>query len=473
MRFGPLDRALPGMVLVVLLGSCPDAAVGRTWYVSPSGKDGNPGTQARPWANPGYASRQLKPGDTLVIVPGRYVLARHDEDVLRPPSGKAGAWVTIRGDRRNRPVLAGRNNLPAVIDLAGASYVRIEDLEITHDDRAVGNQRYCRDGIQLVEKPGRHIVLDGLSIHHLDEFGVNIQDCEHLDLRHCRISYCGFGAVGGPAGQRGGWRQARIWGCILSYSGHYYRGGNGSGRPYDRPDGLGLEAARGPVEVANTLAEHNRGDGLDSKAEQTSIHHCIVANNSCDGIKLWGTGSKVENCLVYGTGDGQGGQSAWAGIVLQTTRPDGASFELINVTVHDNPTRLAYPLYVQYGRKEPVRVLLRNCIVAGGHGLVYFGPAVKLTAEHNLFHRPAGGAVVEAYNKEYSVANIHRGLLGPGNRCGDPKFVRPAWGRRGDYHLQAGSPAIDAGTSRGAPATDLDYRKRPQGRAVDIGCYER
>ncbi|NLM72391.1 MAG: hypothetical protein GX181_10605 [Synergistaceae bacterium] len=38
--------------------------------------------------------------------------------------------------------------------------------------------------------------------------------------------------------------------------------------------------------------------------------------------------------------------------------------------------------------------------------------------------------------------------------------------------LLAGSPAIDAGTSEGAPATDQRGVKRPQGSGIDIGAYE-
>ncbi|MFN3762071.1 MAG: right-handed parallel beta-helix repeat-containing protein, partial [Anaerolineae bacterium] len=71
---------------------------GQTYYVAPNGSDSNPGTREQPWATPGYGSRQLTPGDTLVILGGRYVLSRFDDYIITPPSGTAYAWITIRGD---------------------------------------------------------------------------------------------------------------------------------------------------------------------------------------------------------------------------------------------------------------------------------------------------------------------------------------------------------------------------------------
>jgi hypothetical protein len=54
----------------------------------------------------------------------------------------------------------------------------------------------------------------------------------------------------------------------------------------------------------------------------------------------------------------------------------------------------------------------------------------------------------------------------------DPEFVNYTGDSTGDYHLQATSLAIDAGTATAAPATDYAGTGRPQGLAYDIGAYE-
>jgi hypothetical protein len=54
----------------------------------------------------------------------------------------------------------------------------------------------------------------------------------------------------------------------------------------------------------------------------------------------------------------------------------------------------------------------------------------------------------------------------------DPKFIHGFLDGTGDYHVQTGSPAIDAGTSSNAPSTDFAGNTRPQGGGYDIGAYE-
>jgi hypothetical protein len=432
-------------------------------YVSPSGSNSNPGTREAPWATPGYASKRLKPGNTLVILGGRYSLSAYWDDMITPPSGSEGAWITIKGEAGNRPVLAGKDDLFSAIDISKYSYIRIENLEITSDNGAK-----FREGVEASGGPVNHIVLDDLYIHHIDDFGVNVGDTGDFQILDCDITYCAGGAVGGPAGQRGGVRNLLVSGCHLSYSGHYYQGGPGPG-PYDRPDGFGIEASEGPIEIRDTVAEHNLGDGLDSKAANTYIHECVVANNTGDGVKLWAHDGRVVNTLIYGTGDGA--DSQWVGIVVEDSKTPNARFEITNVTLDDNPSRQAYPMTVQYGLSNPVMLTMRNTIVSNGHGEAYFGDSVKLAAYHDIFYRPGENVQVRANGRDYTTAQLRAGGLGAGNICADPKYVRRAWGKTGDYHLRPGSPAIGVGTWEGAPSIDLDGKARPRGRGCNIGAY--
>jgi hypothetical protein len=105
-------------LLIFFLTTSASAGV---FYVSPSGSDQNSGSREKPFASPGYASRVLEPGDTLEILRGIYRLSRFDEDIVMPKSGKAGAWITIRGEAEHRPVLAGADDLFAAV-ISGPSF---------------------------------------------------------------------------------------------------------------------------------------------------------------------------------------------------------------------------------------------------------------------------------------------------------------------------------------------------------------
>lgn len=434
-----------------------------THYVSTTGADTGNGTYSAPWASPGYGSKEMSGGDTLRILAGSYTLSTYWDDMITPPSGSSGNWTVIKGD--SGVILRGTNNLYSAIEISDKSYILIENLEITN----LGGNDF-REGVNcygFIE----HCILRDLNIHHLDEFGMDIQDANDLLIKDCNISYCGFGSIGGPTGVAGGWRNVIVESCTLSYSGHYYQGGPGPG-PYDRPDGLGLEPSSGPLEVFNTVAMHNRGDGLDSKVESTYIHNCIVANNSCDGVKLWGTGTRLENTLIYGRGDGDATETPWASLVIAEKEDSGTRFEIVNVTIHDVNVDGSYPSYMGYGQTVPMEILLRNVIIEGNGNPVYVGNHINLTMDHSLIRISNLSEQMEVGGVDYDSSDIEGGALGSGNLCRAPMFESPAWGSDGDYHLQVGSPAINSGSSTGVPAYDLEYFARPYGSDYDMGCYE-
>ena len=103
----------------------------KTYYVSTTGSNSNPGTQDSPWATPAYGAKKLKAGDTLIIEAGTYVIA-DSSAVLKPRSGSSVAAITIEGksSKGEKPVLAGRGNVRAAIDLSGTKYVKIQGLEM-------------------------------------------------------------------------------------------------------------------------------------------------------------------------------------------------------------------------------------------------------------------------------------------------------------------------------------------------------
>ena len=127
-------------------------------FVSPTGKDSNPGSRARPVKSIQKAVDKLAPGKTVTLLAGVYNLKGI---VVISAKGTADAWVTVRGEKGAKVILDGlsfdiprpevypRNN--GLLQIQNAAYVRIQNIHVRNSRRS----------------------------------GINIQDSRYIDVLNC------------------------------------------------------------------------------------------------------------------------------------------------------------------------------------------------------------------------------------------------------------------------------------------------
>src|SRR5215467_9779975 len=87
---GGSDLLLPNNVTIYTVNSETNA-----YYVAASGNDSNDGSQSRPWRTMSHAAKQVKPGDTVHVLPGVY-----SESVYLYQGGTASQRIRFISDTR-------------------------------------------------------------------------------------------------------------------------------------------------------------------------------------------------------------------------------------------------------------------------------------------------------------------------------------------------------------------------------------
>ena len=122
---------------------------------------------------------------------------------------------------------------------------------------------------------------------------------------------------------------------------------------------------------------------------------------------------------------------------------------------------------------------------AGGQPgqIVLWNNQTNLTIRNNIFYQPAGYAIyryqstVTGCSIDHNLAMGVSAMLANSSACAmsanqtgtDPRLANPS-GTPPDFHLQAGSPAIGAGTPVAGLAADFDGVIRAAGLAPDLGA---
>jgi hypothetical protein len=208
-------------------------------------------------------------------------------------------------------------------------------------------------------------------------------------------------------------------GCTIT--GNARRGlevGDSSGNPVvfhssvSGNSGLGVFGGEtGSFRLVGSRLEDNTGNGISCEPDSGgTLVNCVVASNGGDGVSTSADGGvSLSSCTVTG--------NAGEGVVCN----------------HGSTGQL------------------NSCIV--WNDTILRGDIPEETTE--------------AFNVTRSIVAGDVVFPGDGNSNADPLFAGAK-----DYHLQAGSPAIDAGTADGAPTSDIEGWKRPCGGGVDMGAYE-
>ncbi len=280
------------------------------------------------------------------------------------------------------------------------------------------------------------------------------------------------------------------------------------GRPGQAPPGQGirLQARAGyqrPIGwiVIEGLEIRYGHDGIKFyNAHNVVLRNCVIRDNWNQGILGNGYRVRIEGNVIAQNGLRPDNERSNQQHGIYVT---GTEIEIVNNGIHGNR---AYGIQVAGYPYNPEAHAGPE--FAGAHrwrihhntlafqlnraGLVLWQPATtECVVQNNIFYRNAqtlergacqgvvfvnaGGGhricrnlffAVErtAWSRPPAGCRIEENLKGK-----DPLFVDA---NRGDFRLRAGSPAIEAGVTEGAPKTDREGRSRPQGAGVDLGAYE-
>jgi len=263
--------------------------------------------------------------------------------------------------------------------------------------------------------------------------------------------------------------------------------------------GGGVWLGSGAPLITNTVVSSNtsvyQGGGIGVSSASPTIHGSLIEGNVAKyyggGIFMWGFSQPmfIATAIADNTALGGGGLNIGDNVDLRVydCRIDGnvadqeagvrvayATLAMTNTFVVDNRATVGGPGAMRFWRSSTrlVNITIASNSAGDGPGGIAFTtdqPDESLVILNSILAfngnddlNCSGGTCSVTYS------DVQEDIAGSGNISADPQFVDRAGG---DYHLKGNSPAVDAGTTEGAPATDFEGDPRPVG-AVDMGADE-
>lgn len=210
--------------------------------------------------------------------------------------------------------------------------------------------------------------------------------------------------------------------------------------------------------VGNYFYENNEGSGgygaaIGGNGSSPDIERNVFWKNTCDTQFLSGVVSFVNESSPLIVNNIFHNNACRA---IDMTLPEGSQPHVINNTIFNNSVGIRVDARVPTAQQ----VYENNLIVSNQTGLeVDFGsPANNPTWQNN-----------DVFDSGSNYSGIADQTGTSGNISINPTFLSSS-----NFHLQFGSPVIDAGniSAPGLPSTDFDGFPRTQADSVGIGAYE-
>jgi Right handed beta helix region len=496
-------------VLVVLAGVSASLAQNNTsFYVSTSGSDTTPGTQAAPWRTVQHAADVARAGTTVNVRGGIY-----QELVTIKSSGNAtDGYITFRSYPGETAVLDAEHLTPigrsAVLTIHDKSYVKIEGFEIRN--YRTPEHRIMPLGISVMGA-GSHVELLKNNVHHIENtfpgrdrpgsggngFGIAVYGTDAKtpisdliidgnEVHHLKTGSSESLVVNGNV------TNFRITHNVVHDNNNI--GIDVIGFERTAPDPSVDQARDGVVSenlVYDITSKGNPAYGQDQSSDGIYVDggtRILIERNVIHdvdfGIELASEHRNratsyvtARNNLIY--------HSNTAGISIGGYAPERGHTEhciVVNNTLYDNDTAAtgSGEFQMQWNMSEDI--FENNIVYAGKRCLMTVNKSEidrnhpPVTIDHNLYYCAAGskGSTWKEVSDTFDGFDkyVQSTRNDTHSRFLDPGFVKAA---DKDFHLRSDSPAIAAGLIDGLPIGDHDLVGLPRVKSgkIDLGCYQR
>ncbi len=416
---------LVGLVYVLVMLS-PSISNANTFYVSKTGNDANPGTNASSFQSIKRGVSQLSAGDTLYVKSGTY-----NESIL--------SWETTiqSGSSWNNPVTVAVNpgDVVTINPPSGHAFFWVKDGEAKYliiDGFIIDGKHKAKYGFKFADN-SRYIRVQNTEIKNSTDSGLLVSIC----------SGC----------QSPGTAPRNTYHEFINLNVHH----NGSSH-FDH--GFYIESAHNIIE--KSTIHHNQGYGghIYRSTINTADYNIIRQNTfhdnntagewGCGLILSSGKGNVAYNNIAYGN---------FAGFCIQSRATNAHLYNNISYQ-NDN-----HGIYVGHSSNTDARVENNTVYKNGTYGVFVGDGSKNAVIENNIAYQNSTSDIYLAPAGQSGTIKSH-------NLTENPLFVNE---NAKDFRLQANSIlAIDKGLARASTEVTKDYDgvSRNTGRGPDIGAFE-